>query len=93
MLGAFRGRSLEGILEVVVSVGETQFVLPDTAVFVFEDGIIQVLVDVHEKGVVSLDSLDDVVVTGEYRERTGVSSTWALEALVVCPPRSHLSGA
>ncbi len=73
VIDAFAGRSLKDILQVVVSLGDEKTALLGTAIFVFEDGIIQVFVDVHEKGVLTLESLSDVVVVGDYSERTGVS--------------------
>lgn len=70
---AFRGRYLREILEVVVLVGDEQYALPDTAVFVFDDGMLQVSVDVHEKVCCPLASLDGVTICGDYEDRTGVN--------------------
>lgn len=68
----FLQRTLKEAFHVVVTVDGQPLELCDTAVFVFEDAIFQVVVDVHQKGYLELDGCDGIQVSGDYLDRTGV---------------------
>lgn len=70
---AFSGRRLRQVWAVVAHVPEGEIVLPDTAVFLLDDTLFQVLVDMHEKRCFALRSFDDVVIEGDYEDRTATS--------------------
>src|SRR5262245_29497567 len=67
------GTRIDEVLRVVVHVGEDEFVLPDTLVLVLDRGLLQIVTDPSSKRVEQLKTADDVIVEGDYEDRTGVT--------------------
>jgi len=68
----FINRQISEIHRVVIHAGTQSYVLPDTAVFITDIGMVQIIVDVHEKQLLRLGSLDDIVISGDYDDRINV---------------------
>jgi hypothetical protein len=71
LLDEFLGKELRDIYRVVVQISEEQLELTDTAVFAFQHGFFQLQVDVHEKRLLRMKNIDDILIQGDYDDRTG----------------------
>lgn len=71
VLDEFLEHELRDVLRVVVQLVAEELDLTDTAVFVFDIGLFQLNADVHEKRLRRMRSADDIVIEGDYHDRTG----------------------
>ena len=69
---AVRGRMLTAVYRVVVRVGSDEYLLPDTAILVVGDRMVQVLVELHERRIRMMSGADDIQIEGDYEDRTAV---------------------